>query len=426
MPTRPGLLECIERYFAAAPLPDARIHAVGGLDVPVGDPAWPYPARPRADGDPVTAEDVRAAVALQQESGLPTALEWVPECSPGTSAAARAAGLTVEEEPLLVAVDPVELLLPVGLRLYVVGADDPELARYQRVAATAFAHPGGPSDVGDVPLDTSDEARSRTEVLRERIASGRTVMMVAVEKGQPVAVGSHQPVDIDGSEVSEVVGWRRTRGCAGGASVRGWRRRSSRTPPRRRTWCSSPPGTTTWPASTSAWASPGWRPRPSPTSARSPEPTRDRAGSELRGRRRDLRGRRGEPPACRVDVGRPRHFAEQHHHPGADHAHRVQVPVAVDAAHPSLFHRRLRGRGREHAELLVETVRSHGRGGTHPGQDRGRVVGMSHRGEQRQEAGEVPGRRHRLAPLSRDRRGGGRVPGRSYRAATSVTICPPP
>ena len=86
------------------------------------------------------------------------------------------------------------------------GADDPELPHYQRVAATAFAHPGGRADVGDVPLDTSAEARARTAALRERIAAGRTVMMVAVENDEPVAVGSHQPVDIGGSEVSEVVG----------------------------------------------------------------------------------------------------------------------------------------------------------------------------------------------------------------------------
>jgi predicted N-acetyltransferase YhbS len=206
VPTRPGLLECIERYFAAAPLPDARIHPAGALDVPIGDPSWPHPARPRTGAGPVTADDVRTAVALQEEAGLPAALEWVPECSPETAAAARAAGLTVDELPLLVAADPVELLLPFGVRLYVVGADDPELPRYQRVAATAFTHPGGPADVHDVALDTSAEALARTQALRERIASGRTVMMVAVENGEPVAVGSHQPVDIDGSEVSEVVG----------------------------------------------------------------------------------------------------------------------------------------------------------------------------------------------------------------------------
>jgi predicted N-acetyltransferase YhbS len=206
VPTRPGLLDCIERYFAAAPLPDARIDAVGALDVPIGDPSWPYPARPRIGEGPVTADDVRAAVALQESAGLPAALEWVPEHSPETAAAARAAGLTVEELPLLIAVDPVELLLPTGVRLYVVGAEDPQLPRYQGVAATAFANPGAPSDLVDVPVDTSAAARARTDVLRERIASGRTVMMVAVADGQPVAVGSHQPVDIDGAEVSEVVG----------------------------------------------------------------------------------------------------------------------------------------------------------------------------------------------------------------------------
>jgi len=206
VPTRPGLLECIERYFSAAPLPDARIESVGGLDVPIGDPAWPYPARPRVGGGPVSEDDVRAAIALQAEAGLPAALEWVPERSPRTTAAARAAGLTVDELPLLVAADPVELLLPAGVRLYVVGADDPELPRYQLVAATAFATPGGAADVEDVPLDTSGAAAARTAVLRERIASGRTVMMVAVENGRPVAVGSHQPVDVDGDEVSEIAG----------------------------------------------------------------------------------------------------------------------------------------------------------------------------------------------------------------------------
>jgi predicted N-acetyltransferase YhbS len=206
VPTRPGLLDCVERYFALAPLPDARIETAGALDVPIGDPAWPYPARPRAGAGPVTADDVRAALAMQEAAGVPAALEWVPECAPEAAAAARAAGLAVEELPLLVAADPVEVLLPVGVRLYLVGADDPELPRYQLVAATAFAHPGGPSEVGAGALDTSPAARARTAVLRERIAAGRTVMMVAVENGEPIAVGSHQPVDVDGTEVSEVVG----------------------------------------------------------------------------------------------------------------------------------------------------------------------------------------------------------------------------
>ena len=206
MPTRPGLLDCIESYFAAAPLPDARIETRGALDVPVGDPAWPYPARPRSGGGPVSAEDVRAAMAVQREAGVPVALEWICERSPEVAPAARAAGLAVEELPLLVVDTPVELVLPPEVHLYLVGADDPELARYQRVAETAFAHPGGPADVGESSEDGSPELGARVAALRERIAAGRTVMMVALEDGAPVAVGSHQPVDVEGTEVSEVVG----------------------------------------------------------------------------------------------------------------------------------------------------------------------------------------------------------------------------
>lgn len=206
MPSRPGLLECIERYFAVAPQSDARIQAAGALDVPIADPAWPYPARPRRGGARVTADDVRAAVALQQAAGLPAALEWIPECSPEVVVAVRAAGLSVEELPLLVADDPVDVVLPAGVRLFLVGADDPDLPLYQHVAALAFAHPGGVTDVPEVPPEQSAEAQRRTAVLRERIAEGRTVMMVAMERGRPVAVGSHQPVDVEGTEVSEVVG----------------------------------------------------------------------------------------------------------------------------------------------------------------------------------------------------------------------------
>jgi predicted N-acetyltransferase YhbS len=221
VPTRPGLLDCIESYFAAAPLPDARIETAGALDVPIGDPAWPYPARPRPGAGAVAEDDVRTAIALQEQAGLPIALEWICERSRDAAAAARAAGLVVEELPLLVVDTPVELLLPAEVHLYVVGADDPQLARYQRVAETAFAHPGGPVDVGESPADRSPEFVARVAALRERIAAGRTVMMVALEDGAPVAVGSHQPVDVDGTEVSEVVGVAtlprlRTRGLGAG------------------------------------------------------------------------------------------------------------------------------------------------------------------------------------------------------------------
>ena len=207
MPTRPGLLDCVESYFAAAPLPDARIVPVGGLDVPIGPPGWPYPARPRRGGPPVSPGDVRAALDLQTASGQPPALEWVCETEPDLAGVARAAGLQPEELPLLVAADPVELMLPPEVRLYVVGADDPELPRYERIAAAGFAaSDAAPDAASEASWDPSPEARARTAVLRERIAAGRTVLMVAVEHGEPVAVGSHHPVAVEGGEVSEVTG----------------------------------------------------------------------------------------------------------------------------------------------------------------------------------------------------------------------------
>jgi GNAT superfamily N-acetyltransferase len=203
--SRPGLLDQIERYFAVAPLPDARVQQVGALEVPIGPPEWPFPARPRSGREAeVQVADVRAAVVLQEDAGLPVAIEWLGDRCRGLTGVARSAGLAVEELPLLVAVDPVEVLLPADVRLYLVGADDPELARYQLLAQLAFATPvGAAAPAGPGP---GAAALPSTSVLRERVAAGRTVMMVAVDDGQPVAVGSHQPVEVDGHEVSEVVG----------------------------------------------------------------------------------------------------------------------------------------------------------------------------------------------------------------------------
>ena len=214
MPSRPGLLDQIERYFTLAPLPDARVHQVGALDVPIGSPEWPYPARPRhgLEGE-VTGEDVRAAVQLQESSGLPASLEWLGDRCRGLAGVARAAGLVVDELPLLVSVDPVEVLLPAEVRLYLVGGDDPRLAHYQLLTQLAFAPPGTAAAVraGSAPAWAGAAAPAPdelppTSVLRERIISGRTVMMVALDEGEVVAVGSHQPVDVDGREVSEIVG----------------------------------------------------------------------------------------------------------------------------------------------------------------------------------------------------------------------------
>jgi GNAT superfamily N-acetyltransferase len=212
----PGLLDRIERYYSLAPLADARVHEVGALRVPIGSPEWPYPARPEPGQEgAVTVADVQAAVALQERSGVPVALEWLADRCRGLAGVARSAGLRVEELPVLVAADPVEVLLPAGVRLFLVGADDPRLGLYQRLTELAFATPGPLATVaaragrgvpGVAPGDPGAIELPPSEALRERVMSGRTVMMVAVDDGQPVAIGSHQPVDVDGAEISEVVG----------------------------------------------------------------------------------------------------------------------------------------------------------------------------------------------------------------------------
>ncbi|MPQ99690.1 GNAT family N-acetyltransferase [Modestobacter sp. I12A-02628] len=215
MPSRPGLLDRIDRYFTAAAAADARIEQVGGLDVPIGSPAWPHPVRPRRGGGPVTVADVQDAAALLRQAGVLISFEWVAEQFPDLAGTVRSARLAVDELPLLVSLDPVEVLLPAGVRLYVIGSEDPQLPRYQRLAqrsfAGAFAGGGWPGEAhqddgagsgwpGDTP------PAEDTAVLRERIGAGRTVMMVAVESGEPVAVGSHQPVRLEDGEASEVVG----------------------------------------------------------------------------------------------------------------------------------------------------------------------------------------------------------------------------
>ena len=98
---------------------------------------------------------------------------------------------------------PVNPEVPAGVTLRLVTPDD-DLARLHAVVDLAFAAPG--TAAGAVGIEHLAEATAVPPELvaftRARLQTGQTVMAVALVDGQPVGVGSHQPV----GAVSEVAG----------------------------------------------------------------------------------------------------------------------------------------------------------------------------------------------------------------------------
>ena len=159
---------------------------------------WPYYARP--SGGEITAGDVRAVRRRQWELGAPEAFEWVSELAPTLAPAARAAGLAVTEVPLMV-LERAPDAPPADARVRRLQPDDPELAASRAVADLAF---GGARDAGPAERDAAlvGWPESRLRAVRDRMATGITVTVVAEDDRGVLAVGSHQPV----GDVTEVVG----------------------------------------------------------------------------------------------------------------------------------------------------------------------------------------------------------------------------
>lgn len=187
----------LEEYYDAAPRPHATAEEVGPFTLFLRtDPDWwPYYGRPRLGltGE-VTAHDVRRLLARQDEAGAPRALEWVHEVTPSLLAAARAAGLHVEECPLLVLGDPRLVEPPAGVALEVMAADSHHLGDVTGAVHAAF---GGTDEV--TPGDGSRAAKG--------IEAGTSRLVGAFEVhdhglGPAVGGGTHNPR----GGVSEVVG----------------------------------------------------------------------------------------------------------------------------------------------------------------------------------------------------------------------------
>ncbi len=200
-----SILARLEAYYDLAPRGNADTEEHGPLTLFVSRGGYPYYARPRLGlEDDVTGADVEAVLARQRELGLPLALEWVDEVTPTLLAASRAAGMRVEECPLLV-LDGEPVARPVDAEVRLVQADDPDLGRVHSCIGLGFATGGtAPGETGVAERDADLAAHPEgAEQARAGIAAGRTFLVGAFDAaGGAVGGGSYNPR----GEVAEIVG----------------------------------------------------------------------------------------------------------------------------------------------------------------------------------------------------------------------------
>ncbi|QDY80110.1 GNAT family N-acetyltransferase [Streptomyces qinzhouensis] len=204
-----------EAYFDTVPRSSARAEGFGPLTlfVPEGEGGgWPRFARP-APGSRITSGDVSRVRARQRELGVPERFEWVAETAPALRAAAREAGLAVQEYPLM-ALAPGEAPTAVpeladGVRIRVLGAGDGELPGALAVPGLVFGPPpaadGRALDERTVSAAETERVKadgtlSRTE---DRIRAGLLGVAAAVTAdGQVLCSGQHLP----SAGATEIVG----------------------------------------------------------------------------------------------------------------------------------------------------------------------------------------------------------------------------
>lgn len=204
---RSELLTRLDAYYDTAPRATARSEEHGALVLFVAERGWPFYARPRLDRntDPTT-DEIRRVLARQSELGVPHALEWVHENAPTVGEAARAAGMTVHECPLLVLESLAEPRRADG-EVRLMDADDGELGPVDAAINVAFGTPGtAVAEPGVAERDTaasSPSAALRLGFTLDALGEGRTVRVGAFVNGAgAVGGGSHNPRGV----VSEIVG----------------------------------------------------------------------------------------------------------------------------------------------------------------------------------------------------------------------------
>jgi ribosomal protein S18 acetylase RimI-like enzyme len=203
-------IERIDAFCDAVPQRRARAETIGPLVlfVPIG-PGWPYyarPARQRGQGRNISPGDIRAVRARQRELLIPESFEWIDEAAPDMTAAAAQAGLAVRAHPLMVlgTLTPPAVTEP-GISVRIVSPDQPDLDLVWTVPAVAFEHPGTAVGLaGAIERDklAAQQDEGTTDMLRERLRSGQSVLAAAFDRDGPLAAGSCQAL----ASVAEITG----------------------------------------------------------------------------------------------------------------------------------------------------------------------------------------------------------------------------
>jgi ribosomal protein S18 acetylase RimI-like enzyme len=202
------LLSTLEQYYDAVPRTSASAETIGSFTLFLSrEASWPFYARPALGATAFPEDDVRRVRERQRELHVPEAFEWVAEASPGAKAPIAAAGVEVHEHPLMVLdrMGRCQIPAPEGVGLRLVRPDEDDLPLLRAVAWVGFGAPGtaigtvGPTELA---IAAAQQAPGSVAFARDRLRTGLTFMAVAFVDGQPVAVGSHQPLD----GVSEIVG----------------------------------------------------------------------------------------------------------------------------------------------------------------------------------------------------------------------------
>jgi len=212
------ILAVLEHFYDAVPRPVADEHLVGPLCLFVASEGWPYYARPRLGAGTIDEEDVRAVLDEQRRLAVPRSLEWVRETTPSLLAAAREAGMRVQEHPLLVLAGLVLGGSVPGVEVFVLDPDDPRFAGAWAAVSAGFQ---GTDELSVQPV---------RRWIAERVGAGLMRFVGAFDGQHPIGGGSHQAR----GDVSELTGiatlpsWRRrgvgaavTKGLADDAVARG-------------------------------------------------------------------------------------------------------------------------------------------------------------------------------------------------------------